>query len=208
EMARNKVKQLIVTDAEIVPLIGELPMYKINKTTDTSQYRNNILSDYYRGLFEIDSLALKSKTAVFFPEISFGIINQHIAPYSGLWAWQLKLSFPVLFFHKKSEVQKAKLEAQVSENEYDYQSFAINKTIENLILDLDMSFKKLMYFDKYALLQAEQIMQTATLQLEKEEIEYVEYIRQIAESISIKLEYLEILNQYNQTAIQLEFYAN
>ncbi|MBN2482191.1 MAG: TolC family protein [Bacteroidales bacterium] len=208
EMARNKVKQLIVTDAEILPSMTELSMYKINRASDTRMYQNHILASYYKSLTELNDCTVASKSAAFFPELSFGIINQHIAPYSGLWAWQLELSIPVLFFTKKAEVQRARLETQISENEYEYQLFAINKTIENLVLELEMIFKKLIYFDQYALLEAEQIVQTATRQLEKEEIGYIEYARRIAESLSTKLEYLEILNHYNQTAIQLEFYAN
>lgn len=208
EIARNKLKQLIVTDAEILPSISELPIYKINKAADTSWYSNNLLASYYKELSEINNLKVKSKRSSFFPEISLGIINQHITPYSGLWAWQLEFSFPILFFVKKAEVQQAKIQAQMSENDYKHQLYVINKTIENLILDLNKTFKNLMHYDQFALVQAEQLAQTATLQLEKEEIEYIEYARRIAESISIKLEYLEILNQYNQTAIQLEFYAN
>ncbi len=208
EIARNKLKQLIVTEAEIIPSIRELPIYKIDKAADTSWYSNNLLASYYKGLSEINNLKVKSKRASFFPEISLGIINQHITPYSGLWAWQFGLSFPVLFFVNKAEVQQAKIQAQMSANEYKYQLFVINKTIENLILELNKTFKNLMHYDQFALAQAEQIVLTATLQLEKEEIEYIEYARRIAESISIKLKYLEILNQYNQTAIQLEFYAD
>lgn len=208
EIARNKLKQLIVTEAEILPSIRELPIYKIDKAADTGWYSNNLMASYYKGLSEINNLTVKSKRASFFPEISLGVINQHITPYSGLWAWQLGFSFPVLFFVKNAEVQQAKIQAQMSENDYKYQLFVINITIENLILDLNKTFKNLMYYDQFALVQAEQIVQTVTLQLEKEEIEYIEYARHIAESISIKLEYLEILNQYNQNAIQLEFYAD
>lgn len=208
DIACNKLKQLIVKEGDILPLITELTMYKINKSSDTSQYSTSILANYYRNLYEINSIAVKSKSAAFFPEISMGVINQHIEPHSGLWGWQLGLSFPLWFVSKGAELKQAKLEKEMAENEYDYQLFAIKKTIENLILELDKTFKKLLYFDQYALIQADQISETASLQLEKEEIEYIEYACQIARSISIKMEYLETLNQYNQFAIQLEFYAH
>lgn len=208
EISRNKLKQLIVSDREFVPSHHELTMYKITKSSDTSQYSNSIIATYYKNLVELDNLAIKSKSAAFFPEISFGIINQYITPYSGLWAWQVGFSFPVWFFAKNAGIKQTRIEAKMAKNQYEYQLFAVSTTIENLVLELDKTFKELVYYDQHALLQARRLSETAALQLQNEEIEFTEYAKLMAQSSSIMLQYLKVLNRYNQTAIQLEFYAN
>ncbi len=78
---------------------------------------------------------------------------------------------------------------------------------EILELELNQHFKRLQYFSRVALDHAHLILETNRARFEKEDIDYVEYTRNIGESFRIKLEYLVTLNEYNQTAIELEFYA-
>jgi cobalt-zinc-cadmium resistance protein CzcA len=88
------------------------------------------------------------------------------------------------------------------------QKFIIDKEIENLLFDLNKYFKQIEYFKKHALVQAYELIKTAGTQFEKEEIDYFEYIQGISTGLNLKKDYLETINQYNQTAIQLEIYAN
>jgi len=78
---------------------------------------------------------------------------------------------------------------------------------ETLELELNQHFTRLLYFSRVALDHANLILETNRARFEKEDIDYVEYTRNIGEFFRIKLEYLVILNDYNQTAIELEFYA-
>jgi len=81
-----------------------------------------------------------------------------------------------------------------------------NKT-EQLELELNQYFKQLQYFSKVALVHADLILEISRIRFEKEDIDYVEYTRDTDEAFRIKFEYLIALNKYNQTAIELEFYA-
>lgn len=88
-----------------------------------------------------------------------------------------------------------------------YKEFLKNIEIENLQLELDNLFIKLSYFTSVGLPFSEGIRETAQSRLKSEEIEYLEYAGLIEQSLKIQLEYNEVLNQYNQCAIQLEDYA-
>jgi hypothetical protein len=57
------------------------------------------------------------------------------------------------------------------------------------------------------LTHADIILQTSRAKFNAEEIDYLEFTEDIAEAFKIKLEYLETMNNYNQKAIQLEYYA-
>lgn len=78
---------------------------------------------------------------------------------------------------------------------------------ETLVLELNQHFIRLQYFSRIALDHANLILATNRVRFEKEDIDYVEYTRNIGESFRIKLEYLITLNDYNQTAIELEFHS-
>ena len=78
---------------------------------------------------------------------------------------------------------------------------------EELELELNQYFKQLQYFSKVALVHADLILEISRIRFEKEDIDYAEYTSGIDEAFQIRLEYLMTLNKYNQTAIELEFYA-
>ena len=99
----------------------------------------------------------------------------------------------------------AEQEADTARNAY--LAFVRDKTIENLVLELNNQFKMLQYYHVTGLVLADQIIETSSVKLKKEDIDYPEYIREIAGAFLVKTGYLKTLENYNQTAIQLEFYA-
>jgi outer membrane protein TolC len=78
---------------------------------------------------------------------------------------------------------------------------------ENLEYELNNYFKKLQYFNQVGLGQADQLLEINRAKFENEDIDYTEYTQKVDEAFRLRLDYLETLNNYNQTAIQLEFYA-
>jgi outer membrane protein TolC len=78
---------------------------------------------------------------------------------------------------------------------------------ENLVSALNNYFRYLQYFSQTALEQADKILSVNRIRYEKEDIDYTEFAQHAEEAYNIRLQYLETLNNYNQTAIQLEFYA-
>ena len=88
-----------------------------------------------------------------------------------------------------------------------YKTFIAAKSIENKQLILDGFFIRLQFYYSFGLAHAETILQTSQVKFETEEIEYLEYTETITEAFKTKLEYLETLNNYNQNAIYLEYYA-
>ncbi|HEX2395993.1 MAG TPA: hypothetical protein VHI78_11655 [Bacteroidales bacterium] len=105
----------------------------------------------------------------------------------------------------KSSEYEAKIFASDSLNEYD--KFVMDLEIENMQIELDNLFLKLQYYRTFGLGYAENILNMATAKLRSEDIDYLEYADFVTNAFKIRLEYLEVLNQYNQCAIQLEQYA-
>jgi len=86
-------------------------------------------------------------------------------------------------------------------------SFDSSLTLENIQLELDNDFMKLQYYKTIGLDHAQLTIRINRAKYEAEEIDYLEFIKNLAEAYAMKMEYLETLNHYNQTAIELEYYA-
>jgi hypothetical protein len=88
-----------------------------------------------------------------------------------------------------------------------YRHFIAVKSFEYKQLELDGCFIRLQFYNSFGLTHASTILQTSHAKYNAEEIDYLEFTEDIAEAFKIKLEYLETMNNYNQKAIQLEYYA-
>jgi hypothetical protein len=96
---------------------------------------------------------------------------------------------------------------ETSADETVHASFTENLTIENLRYALNASFKKLTHVNTYAREASVVMLETAKTKLKKEEIEYCEFTELVDKAFALKTIYLDTLDAYNQTAIQLEFHA-
>ena len=174
----------------------------------TTEYSGGLIISSYQHKLEVEKSLYKVEKSKFFPEISAGYFNQDIDEINGLDGWQVSLAFPIWFFSQNSTIKQAKINSDIALNNLEYQKFNIEKEVENLLFELNKHFKQIIFYKDHALLQAEQLIYTSKIQYEKEEIDYFEYIQGISTGLKLKMNYLETLNNYNQTAIQLEYYAN
>lgn len=87
------------------------------------------------------------------------------------------------------------------------EQFIHERKRENLEYELNNYFKKLQYYNQVGLGLAEQLLEINRAKFENEDIDYPEYTQKADEAFRIQLDYLETLNKYNQTAIELEIYA-
>jgi len=86
-----------------------------------------------------------------------------------------------------------------------YKAFVDERITENKQLELDNLFIRLQFYDRFGLNHAKTIIQTAHARYHSEEIDYIEFLDILFQAYSIRLDYLEILNDYNQHAILLEY---
>ena len=66
----------------------------------------------------------------------------------------------------------------------------------------------LSYYESTGLKQSEEIIKAATLSYQGGEISFAELSQFLTQAIDIRKNYLEVMNQYNQAAIQFNYYNN
>jgi cobalt-zinc-cadmium resistance protein CzcA len=78
-------------------------------------------------------------------------------------------------------------------------------SFEQALRELDKNTAAIDYYETHALKNAELILRQGRKAFHAGEIGYLEYLQSLKTSISIKSNYLQTLNQYNQSVVTLEF---
>ena len=106
---------------------------------------------------------------------------------------------------EESRIRQARLKAEMAKNEMHSQSLrqeTRQQALKEQIRNLD---RQLSHYRETGLESSETLMRTATLQFEKQEIEYFEFIQAMSVALDIQRAYLDKLNLYNQAAIEFEY---
>jgi len=127
-------------------------------------------------------------------------------PLSG---FSVSASFPVFSlgaYKSKVKAANAEMEVQQRKLEYETQAFQTNKG--NALAEIDKNSALLQFYESSGLKQADAIIKAASLAYRTGEINFAELSQFLSQAIGIRQNYLDVLNQYNQSAIQYNYFNN
>jgi cobalt-zinc-cadmium resistance protein CzcA len=127
-------------------------------------------------------------------------------PLSG---FSVSASFPVFSlgaYKSKVKAANAEMEVQQRKLEYETQVFQTNKG--NALAEIDKNSALLQFYESSGLKQADAIIKAASLGYRTGEINFAGIKSILSQAIGIRQNYLEVLNQYNQSAIQYNYFNN
>ncbi len=209
QIAINQLQQIVYTNDNLLPTDSIFEMYSIEfKRVGPDKFFPLGHLSYYEGVYLVCQSELQIERSKFFPEIHAGYFTHEIDKVKGFNGFKVGVSFPLWFLPQKAKTKEALINCDLAQNEFEYQKFTLNKTIESLKLQLDKLYVQISFFRENALNQADLMIKTAFTQFTKQEIEYLEYLQSLSGARKIKLDYLEAIRQYNLAAIQLEYYIN
>lgn len=107
-----------------------------------------------------------------------------------------------------NSIKAAEVEKQYQQSVLDYQQQALQTERQQDVQQLQKNKELLDYYESTGLKQAELIIKAANLSYRAGEISFAELSQFLTQAIDIQRNYLDVLNQYNQSAIQLNFYLN
>ncbi|RYZ22897.1 MAG: TolC family protein, partial [Chitinophagaceae bacterium] len=138
----------------------------------------------------------------FFSQRLYGISN----PYSG---FSVTVGIPI--FGKgayRSKIRAAQVERQYQESVLRYDRLALATAYNQSMQQLRKDQELLRYYEESGLAQAEAIIKAANLAYRGGEINFNDLSQYLTQAIDIQKAYLDILNGYNQAAIQVNYYLN
>jgi heavy metal efflux system protein len=159
----------------------------------------------------------KVAAARFAPDLLVGYFNQTLIgtvdPVSGDVAtksdrfsgFQVGLALPLWFVPHHARVKAAKHATAAAKSEYENHQLQLNANLQQAIRAYDKHKRSLEYYQNTGLPNAQLIIKQSKAAFREGEADYTEYLLGIKNAISIQENYLNTLNNFNQTIIYLEF---
>jgi cobalt-zinc-cadmium resistance protein CzcA len=133
-----------------------------------------------------------------FSQALYGMKN----PFNG---FSLSVNVPV-FSKPKVRNQLALLATELEKAKFEHQSHLFSASQRLAITELTRAETALKFYETEGKQQANDILAAATLSYKSGEISYPELSQYLVQAIDIHKNYLMVLNEYNQAAIQYLFY--
>jgi cobalt-zinc-cadmium resistance protein CzcA len=119
--------------------------------------------------------------------------------------YQVGLSIPLVFGAQHSRIQAAKLEKNISESNTLNYIIQLETRQKTLMAEINKYNEALVQYQVTGKAMAEEIYKYAGMAFKSGEIDYFQYIQSLENAALIELEYLDNLNNYNQTVLDLNF---
>lgn len=144
------------------------------------------------------------------PEFSGRFFSQTLwgarDPFSG---FSVSASIPVFGAQAyKSRVKVATAEKIVQQQTLEYQTQLFETQKSNIRSDIEKNRALLKYYEEIGLSQADAIVKAAASGYAAGDITFAELSQFMSQAISIRQNYLDVLNRYNQSAIQFNYFNN
>ncbi len=127
-------------------------------------------------------------------------------PFTG---FSVSVAFPLFGLKSmKSKVKSLEADVELQEAELRWQELNLDNQKNQAMIKLEKEQVMLNFYEESGLKQAESIISASTLSYRSGEVSFAELSQFIAQAISIKQNYLDALNSYNQSMIEYQYLAN
>jgi cobalt-zinc-cadmium resistance protein CzcA len=118
---------------------------------------------------------------------------------------QAGIEVPLWFTSFASKVKAAKIKEQVAVTDAESYSRLLQGKYQSLLDEYEKYRLSVEYYEKQAIPEAGMIIDQSVRSYKAGALDYLEYVLSLSRALSIKQNYLEALNNYNQTIINIEF---
>lgn len=202
--AEQELKTLLNVEAEWKPV--EDGIYKLPnplKPADTLLPYLPRLS-WFNNQADIMKATLKKENTRFLPGFNVGYFNQTIDNAEGFTGWKIGVNIPIWFWSASGHVQAAKINREIAINNYDFEIVRSRAELEKRFRDLNRYAELISLFEQKSLDQVEQIISDSNKSLQAGEINYFEWVLSVSQAYELKTDYINLVNEYNQTVINIE----
>lgn len=154
---------------------------------------------------QLSEQALKAAKAALSPSAYAGWFWQEIDHERGFNGWYAGVSIPLVFIPQQAEIQASKLDWEMARNDLALTKINIATNASILIKEFEKASARLAFYEQEALPQADLIVKNSKRLVDEEQIDYIEYLNSMSRALSVKLDYLDALYEYNSAIINLEF---
>jgi cobalt-zinc-cadmium resistance protein CzcA len=118
---------------------------------------------------------------------------------------QFGLGIPIFAGSQRARIKAAKSASEIAESEYSARLQAMQSSYNQLLSRYESLSEAVAYFENSGLANADIITETANVQFFNGEINYLDYVMLINQSVTIKNGYIEALRELNQCVIEINY---
>jgi cobalt-zinc-cadmium resistance protein CzcA len=122
-----------------------------------------------------------------------------------LYGFQVGLGLQLLNTASKAKIKAHQLQIESWEEQKQNEFIKIEQYLKQKELELQKHQKAIDYYDKFGKKLSEEILKVAQSSYKHGEIDFFQYIQSLENAVEIKITYLDAVNKYNQTILELQF---
>lgn len=203
----NELKQWMVTNDKLMPPKDYTPLPR-PLLADSAALQNNPVVQYNQQQLAVSNATVQVEKAKALPSFSIGGATQSLDRVSSFNMFNAGINIPIFKSGVKARVKAAQINVQVTEKENEKTKLQLSSAYNQLMEQINKSSGQIDYYKTEGLQYAAVILNAAVKSYKAGNIGYVEYVQNIKETINIKAGYLQTVNEYNQTIIQLNYLLN
>ncbi|MFA4870601.1 MAG: CusA/CzcA family heavy metal efflux RND transporter [Pedobacter sp.] len=208
------LQQLLNLKTNIIPEEKTLPILPLTETGT----ENSPLMDVYQQQIAVSKAKIDLERSRAMPDLTLGYAQQFViksfdpanigrtyTPGTRIAGLQLGIAVPIFNGAGRARVNNEKLAVQIAETDYQRMQNQLNIQYQQELQNYAQHKSMTDYFTSAGLKQADEQLRIAQVSYDLGEIGYIEFIQNMALAVQSKLDYLQNVNQLNQSVIQLQF---
>ncbi len=215
------LSQLQTMTSSITPLTisdGELIELSFDALNDSVKLEANPSLRYYKNQILIANSQKKVESAKSLPDFTIGYFNQtligiqningqdkYFGSGSRFQGFQVGLAIPLWYAPFASRIKAAEFNKKAVESNFNQYQIDLQGQFQQAVQEYLKNRNRLEYYKTSALPNSDLILRQVQIGFKTGEIGYSEYLLGLKNALAIRENYLQALNQYNQSITTLEF---
>lgn len=207
QLQQQELMQLLNISDTILPVLQKLEKLNAYILSDVTSHPSVALQQQNISIANADIAMQKT---VRLPEFSARAFSQYLYGIKDRFSgFSFTAAFPIFGNGAyKSKIKAAQTEKQLQELKLAYDTQLLSSDYKQREIEVLKNRNALQFYETAGLSQAEEIIKAATQSYKVGEISYADYSQYLTQAIDIQKNYLDNLNAYNQSVIQLNYFAN
>lgn len=193
----------------------------LSTSMDTALIKKNpaVLAMYQQAL--VADKTKKLEVAQTLPEFTVGYFNQSLTGFQNIngtdvyydnrkrfMGFSVGVAIPLTFFSNAAKVKSLDLKQQSMEKIADNGKIILKAEMEKAYAQYELLVSQYNYYNTQALPNAETIINTGKIGFENGNMSYMEYVLALQTATDLQLNYLQTVNDLNQSVININFLIN
>ncbi|WP_321518417.1 CusA/CzcA family heavy metal efflux RND transporter [uncultured Bacteroides sp.] len=214
----RKLQTLLNTDIQFTPADSVLKRLEYIPVMDSLAIAQNPSLGYVQHQIEVSQIERKLEKSRMMPDFSIGYSSQTMVgtqDVNGIQrtfgrgdrfnAVQVGVAVPLWFVSGKSKNKAAKINEKIAQTNAESYSKELSGSYRSLIDEYSKYLGSVDYYEKQAIPEADLIIEQSTRSYKSGSMDYLDYVLSLDRALDIRQNYLDALNSYNQTIINIEY---